>query len=136
MTPLAVQYPPVHSSTPPVVIAPRFYTDKYLFFKPVEMKFVKEDVQLPYTLAPTLMWDRTNNEIYNVKLYDSEYSETYLKPRNKETYFEQSNYIFIRLKSSRLCEDYEAGKLKGKLREVASRLKDDDNDVFAIYKIK
>ena len=136
LTPLAVQYPPVHSSTPPVVIAPRFYTDKYLFFKPVEMKFVKEDVQLPYTLAPTLMWDRTNNEIYNVKLYDSEYSEIYLKPRNKETYFEQSNYILIRLKSSRLCEDYEAGKLKGKLREVASRLKDDDNDVFAIYKIK
>ena len=136
LTPLAVQYPPVHSSTPPVVIAPRFYTDKYLFFKPVEMKFVKEDVQLPYTLAPTLMWDRTNNEIYNVKLYDSEYSEIYFKPRNKETYFEQSNYILIRLKSSWLCEAYEAGKLKGKLREVASRLKDDDNDVFAIYKIK
>ena len=64
LTPLAVQYPSVHSSTPPVVIAPRFYTDKYLFFKPVEMKFVKEDVQLPYTLAPTLMWNRTNNEIY------------------------------------------------------------------------
>ena len=71
-----------------------------------------------------------------VKLYDSEYSEIYFKHRNQETYFEQSNYILIRLKSSWLCEAYEAGKLKGKLREVASRLKDDDNGVFAIYKIK
>ena len=136
LTPLAVQYPSVHSSTPPVVIAPRFYTDKYLFFKPVEMKFVKEDVQLPYTLAPTLMWNRTNNEIYKVKLYDSDFPEKDLRHTMRRTWVGKTNCFIIDYKAPALCEAYEAGKLKGKLKEVASRLKDDDNGIFAIYKIK
>ena len=46
------------------------------------------------------------------------------------------NCIFKSIPASQLCEEYEAGKLEGKLKEVASRLKEDDNDVIAIYKLK
>lgn len=38
--------------------------------------------------------------------------------------------------ASKLREFYEAGKLKGKLKEVAAKLKEDDNDVVVIYKLK
>ena len=38
--------------------------------------------------------------------------------------------------TSQLCEEYEEGKLKGKLKDVVSKLKEDDNDVIAIYKLK
>ena len=38
LTPIAVQYPSAHSTNPPVVIAPFFYTDQFLIFKPVEIR--------------------------------------------------------------------------------------------------
>ena len=35
-----------------------------------------------------------------------------------------------------LCEDYKKGKLKGKLKEVAATLEEDDNRVIMLVKHK
>lgn len=40
------------------------------------------------------------------------------------------------LNASDLCQDYEDGKLKGKLKEIAAKLSEDDNGVIMLVKPK
>ena len=137
LTPFAVRYPSYDSSEIPTVISPVFYMDNYFFFKPVEMKLVENDTFEPYTKAPLLMLDRKSNEIRNItRIYDSNRPSVGLWMNMHHERSEIPNCIFKSIPASQLCEEYEAGKLEGKLKEVASRLKEDDNDVIAIYKLK
>ena len=46
------------------------------------------------------------------------------------------NYVKYRLRPVNLIEDYKAGKLKGKLKEVASRLDEEANFVLMLIKFK
>ena len=46
------------------------------------------------------------------------------------------NYVKNRLRHVNLIEDYKAGKLKGKLKEVASRLDEEANWVLMLIKFK
>ena len=61
LTPITVQYPSVHNSNPPIVIAPYFYTDQFFIFKPIEMKYEPKYVLKPMDDAPLMMWNRKNN---------------------------------------------------------------------------
>ena len=137
LVPIAVQYPPVHSDDEPLIIAPEIYTDSYLFFKPVRMRYVPDDVLKPYWDAPYLMWNRKTNAIMEVtKWKDVNY------PNERNGRFRMidqcnlPNNIHFRYDAEKLCEKYEAGILKGELKEVASKLKFDDNPVIVICKLK
>ena len=137
LTPFAIRYPSIDNSEIPVVISPVFYTDNYFFFKPVEMKLVENYPLEPYDKAPLLMWDRKSNEIRNITyIYDGNRPTRSLWTNMRKEWSESPNCIFKPIPASQLCEEYEAGKLKGKLKEVASKLKEDDNYVIAIYKLK
>ena len=139
LTPLAVRYPSVHSTETPVVISPFYYTDDYLFFKPVPLKIEDKNYQYKsYDEAPLLMWNRKNNEIQHITyFYDSNIQGGRAILANmKNQWIEQPNCAMNGIPAYQLCEAYEAGKLKGKLKEVASQLKEDDNDVVVIYKFK
>lgn len=136
LSPLAIRYPSVNSSKTPVVIAPILYTDNYLIFKPVKLRLDKDYKYAPYDEAPLLLWNKKNNEIQHItRLYDSNRGK-YIKSNMHCERSEQPNCFMTKMKAFQLCEEYEAGKLKGKLKEVASKLKEDDNDVIAIYKLK
>ena len=136
LTPIAIQHPSVHSSNPPVVIAPLHYTDQFLIFKPVEIKYDSKNVMKPYEDAPLLMWNRKSNNIHRIQLYDSNRPEKNTRWSMERVQFEQPNHIRIIYSAEQLCEEYEAGKLEGKLKEIASKLKEDDNDVLMIIKIR
>ena len=137
LTPLAIKYPPVHSRKPPIVLAPRVYSEQYLFFKPVKMTLNEDHPGEPYLIAPTLMWDRKDNKIYKVNIWDSEYTgKGFISHAMDDKWIEEPNCFLMIHWASKLREFYEAGKLKGKLKEVAAKLKEDDNDVVVIYKLK
>ena len=136
LIPIAVQYPSVHDSTPPVVIAPTHYTDQFLIFQPIEMKYDSKYVLQPMADAPFIMWNRKSNSLHRIKLYDSNRPEKNIKWDMKRVQFENPNHIRIIYNAEKLCEDYENGKLKGELKEVASRLTEEDNYVVAICKLE
>ena len=136
LTPIAVQYPSAHSTNPPVVIAPFFYTDQFLIFKPVEMKYDSKYALQPLDDAPLMMWNRKTNEIYRIQLYDSNRPNRKLKNTMEGMQLENPNQIFIAHYADKLCTDNEEGKLKGKLKEVASKLTEEDCHVVAICKLK
>ena len=136
LTPIAVQYPSAHSTNPPVVIAPFFYTDQFLIFKPVEIRYDPKYALQPLDDAPLMMWNRKTNEIYRIQLYDSNRPNRKLKNTMEGMQLENPNQIFIAHYADKLCTDNEEGKLKGKLKEVASKLTEEDCHVVAICKLK
>jgi hypothetical protein len=136
LTPIAVQYPSAHSTNPPVVIAPFFYTDQFLIFKPVEIRYDSKYALQPLDDAPLMMWNRKTNEIYRIQLYDSNRPNRKLKNTMEGMQLENPNQIFIAHYADKLCTDNEEGKLKGKLKEVASKLTEEDCHVVAICKLK
>ena len=136
LTPIAVQYPSAHSTNPPVVIAPFFYTDQFLIFKPVEMRYDSKYALQQLDDAPLMMWNRKTNEIYRIQLYDSNRPNRKLKNTMEGMQLENPNQIFIAHYADKLCTDNEEGKLKGKLKEVASKLTEEDCHVVAICKLK
>ena len=136
LTPIAVQYPSAHSTNPPVVIAPFFYTDQFLIFKPVEIRYDSKYALQPLDDAPLMMWNRKTNEIYRIQLYDSNRPNRKFKNTMEGMQLENPNQIFIAHYADKLCTDNEAGKLKGKLKEVASKLTEEDCHVVAICKLE
>lgn len=137
LTPIAVQSPPVHSSHPPTVIVPVHYTDQYLTFKPIKMIPTPGKPYQNYEEAPTMMWNRKTNEIFRVELYDYNVSQTkYTMRWMWYNHIEHNNCIMRRYKAETLLELYEAGELKGKIKDIASKMKFDDNPLIAIYKLK
>ncbi len=79
-------------------------------------------------------------------------SHTIRKKRNFSTISHTTMIILIRngdissinskgelcstINASELCQDYERGKLKGKLKEVAATLEEDDNRVVVLVRPK
>lgn len=54
----------------------------------------------------------------------------------KRVQFDNPNHVRLLYAADQLYEEYQEGKLKGELKEIASRLKEDDNWVMVICKIK
>lgn len=48
----------------------------------------------------------------------------------------QSGYGLSRYNAGELLEAYQKGKLYGELKDLASSLKEEDNDVLILYKFK
>ena len=81
------------------------------------------------------MWNRESNEIKQVRLYDSNRNKViFTHMRYKQ--FEQGNQMFNLLLPERVCREYEAGELKGKLAETVAKIKEDDNQILVICKMK
>ena len=101
------------------------------------MKYVAGDVNKPYWDAPYLMWKRETNEIVEVtewKDFNFLNKKNVLYAMNGQ--WNLPNYIHFGYSAEKLCEEYEAGNLKGKLKEIASKLKFDDNLVLVLCKLK
>lgn len=136
LTPVAVQKPEVFSSDVPLVVSADLFTDSYMGFYVVKMRYVPEDPYKPLNEAPYLYWNRKTGEIHRYELYDSNIlTEKILRPRMSHTQLDKNQAIF-RFKAEFLVEQYEAGKLRGELKEIASKLSIEDNHVLVLCKFK
>ena len=136
LTPVAVQKPEVFSSDVPLVVSADLFTDSYMGFYVVKMRYVPEDTYKPLNEAPYLYWNRKTGEIHRYELYDSNIlTEKILRPRMSHTQLDKNQAIF-RFKAEFLVEQYEAGKLRGELKEIASKLSIEDNHVLVLCKFK
>ncbi len=133
MTPFLVRNPPVQSMNPEIFLFPQTLTAHYYF-----MEFVKKvwdwDMNNGF---PTdyLMYDKHKKTIFKYTVYNGDYAE------KKEVYmsvFPLDNEIatWQPLEPFRLVNDYKNGKLKGKLKEIAATLEEEDNPVIMLMKHK
>jgi len=82
-----------------------------------------------------LFYDKKNGQISYYKFVNADYPDmSNAGVADDRQISKTGEYIYVFLQASDLLEALEAGKLKGKLKEIASQLTDDDNPVLMIAK--
>ena len=130
LTPIAVQHPSIRAQNPPLVISPFIYTDTYLIFKPVLACDEPSNPQKQTT--PILVWNRKTGDIENWHIHNPNISKRtmylghFYRDNMYSTYTPAENVLLF----------YQHGVLGGRLKEVASKLNEEDNGVVTIFKYK
>ena len=137
LTPIALKIPPVKSKNPRRIVAVEFVSDYFIRFRIIDMVYIPDAPQKPFDESPELVWDKRGKRFRHWKVYDYNYS-TKIKPDFPRARWSDlpRNYGVSSYRAEKLIEQYEKGELKGKLKEVASKLKEDDNRVVILCKYK
>jgi hypothetical protein len=83
-----------------------------------------------------LLYDKKENKIYQPRIYNDDYrSKKFISLEYYSNYDSSEGAMtVIPLSVAELMEAYEKGELKGELKEVASKLNEDDNPVLMVVK--
>ena len=134
LSPFIVRTPSAQAMTPEDFLYMGIYTDRYYFMETVKNVFNFEKGNGFF--ADVLMYDKEEKAIYQVTVCNGDYAEKRpvamtAKPINRDVENVTS------LNASQLVEIYKKGQLKdGKLKEIASRLDEEDNPVIMLIKQK
>ena len=133
MTPLIVRTPSIQSMNPEVFLYTGIITDNYYFMKTVKKEYnFQTNSGFPST---HLMYDRKEKTIYEYTVYNDDFST---KSPVDMIQVAMSNEIAFwqKLEADDLFDAYKVGHLKGKLKEIAAILKEEDNPVIMLVKHK
>ena len=132
--PFLVRTPPIQSMNLKVFLLLNLFSDRYYFMATMKGEYDKKtETGFPRT---SFMYDRQEKEFFKYAVYNGDYSTkkeidlNELRPVNHEIESWQL------LESFQLVEDYEKGILKGKLKEIAGKLDEEDNPVILLIKHK
>ena len=127
LTPFIVRTPSVHSTNPEILCLPILFTDRYCF-----LETFKRESGFSKT---KLMYDRQENIMYNYTVINDDYST-----KNTVEFLtfnsNQTIAFWQKLEAYQLIELNQKGELKGKLKEIAVTLDEDDNPVIMLVKHK
>ena len=133
LTPFWVRTPTVQSMNPEIFLFPEILTDRYYFMKTVKKEF---DFSTGRGFPEThLVYEKQEKTINECIVYNNDFStkrpiEMSQRPLNNEIIFWQ------KLEADDLFDAYKEGQLKGKLKEIAAGLKEEDNPVIMLVKYK
>ena len=133
MTPFIVRTPSVQSMNPEVFLYPALLTDRYYFMKAVKKEFdIKTRQGFP---SKDLMYDRQEKKLFEYTVYNDDFS--YKGPVNFGRSASTDEIAFCqKIEADDLFDAYKEGQLKGKLKEIAAGLKEEDNPVLMLVKHK
>jgi hypothetical protein len=131
--PLIVRTPPVQSMNPVVFLFPSLFTGRYYFMDAVRKEIdVSKDEWFPTT---NLMYDRQEKALFGYTVYNDDYTDKRPVAINKSVpVINEEIASWLPLEADKLVEDYEKGKLKGRLKEIAAKLDEDSNPVIMLMK--
>ena len=127
MKPFIVRTPSVQSMNPEKFLLLSLLTDRYYFMEVVEKV-------LPFS-STDIVYDKQENTLFRYKVYNSDYTydkEAFLKSEPLNGEIPSCQY----LEAWELIKDYKGGRLKGKLKDIASKLGEEDNPVIMLIKHK
>ncbi len=134
LTPFIVRTPSAYTMHPEVFLYTGIYTDRYYFMETVKNVFNFEKGNGFY--ADVLMYDKEEKAIYQVTVHNGDYAEK----RSVAMTAKSINHDIegaTTLNAPRLVEIYKKGQLKdGPLKEIASKLDEEDNPVIMLVKQK
>jgi hypothetical protein len=133
--PMMARTPPVQSMNPVVFLFPSLFTDRYYFMDAVKKEVnVSKDEWFPTT---HLMYDKQERAIFRYTVYNDDYTDK--RPVSIDGSVPVINEEIASrsiLEVPQLIEDYEKGKLQGKLKEIATNLNEESNPVIMLLKLK
>jgi hypothetical protein len=118
--------------TPEVFLFPGFLSDRFYFMQTVKKECDFEKNQEMPTVD--LVYDKQERKMYRSIVYNADFDERKEDlsacPINGEVAYS------VLLEPSYLLDANEKGQLKGRLKEIASNLKEEDNPVIMLIKPK
>ena len=134
LRPFIARTPPVHKMNPESFLILRLVSDRYYFMESIKnvYDFSKEEgFPKKYFIYDTQKKDFFSYIIYNGDYtYKKELYMVMLTPANSK------GELWAALEAFDLRKEYEKGKLKGKLKDVAAKLGEDDNRVIMLVRPK
>ena len=133
MKPFLTRVPSIQSMNPEVFLLPSVVTDRYCFMEIVKKEYsFSTGKGFPSTF---LMYDRQEKSIFRYSVNNADYSyknivNMVLSPQSSDVAF------YHKIEPSGLVDSYKKGELKGKLKEIASKLDPEDNPVIMLIKHK
>ena len=134
LSPFIVRTPSIQTMKPEVFLYMGIYTDRYYFMETVKNVFNFEKGNGFY--ADVLMYDKEEKAIFQVAVYNDDYAEKRPVVMTAKSINCEIEGV-ASLDASRLVEIYKKDQLKdGKLKEIVSRLDEEDNPVIMLVKQK
>ncbi|MDR1357017.1 MAG: 6-bladed beta-propeller [Tannerellaceae bacterium] len=132
LTPFIVRTPPVSMDTR-IFLLPSMFTDRYYF-----MDVVKIESELGRDLFPAthLMYDKEEDALFEYTVYNDDYTDNRPVEINRSNPVNGEIAAYISIQAPDLIEDYENGKLRGRLAEIAAGLDGESNPVIMLLKYK
>lgn len=137
--PIAVRHNTVSKNNVPILATIDAITNQYLLWYTIEKNIDLENRKVSDPI--TYMIDRRTGECFQTKIInndvDPSVETTEFRDRiSANKYVMPQNSVMKYYPAYLLVELNEAGKLKGELKEIASKLKEDDNPVLMIATLK
>jgi hypothetical protein len=136
MTPLIVRTPSSQSMDPKVFLFLNILSERYYFMEAVKKV---NDLSTQQKFSSTyLLYNKRENALFEYTVYNDDYVDKKpisIKPSRPRSV---SNEIatWKALEADQLVESYKKGELKGKLKEIAAKLDEEDNPVIMLIKHK
>ena len=134
LRPFIAKTPPVHTMNPEFYLILRLISDRYYFMESVKNVYdFRKEEGFPRTY---FMYDTQEKDFFSYIIYNGDYSY------KKELYMvmftpiNAKGELWATIDAFELCRDYKKGKLKGKLKDIAAKLGEDDNRVIMLVKPK
>jgi len=132
LTPVIYKIPPGTDSDPNTILNNCLDMGRYQFMELITVRSVREDKRdYPTTY---LCRDKKSGEVFRYKIVIPEYKGKEFRLRMTRSNYEHGISFVIPLLE--LKEAYSENKLSGKLKELTTTLKDDDNDVYVMARFK
>lgn len=134
LRPFIARTPPINTMDPEVFVVLKLVSDRYYFMESVMnvYDFSKEEgFSRTY-----FMYDTQEKDFFKYIIYNGDYSYKKEFYMSMLTPINFKGELWATINAFELCKDYEKGKLKGKLKEVAATLGEDDNRVIMLVKHK
>ncbi|MDR1408662.1 MAG: 6-bladed beta-propeller [Tannerella sp.] len=131
MVPLIARTPPVQSMNPEIFLFLSILTDRYYFMETVKKEFdFGTSSGFP---ATDLMYDRQKKAIFRYTVYNDDYSNK-ISVNMKSASVNDEIASWQNLEAHQLVAAREKGQLKGRLKEIAATLDEEDNPVIMLIK--
>ena len=138
LIPFMVRTPSIESDNAEYFISSVFFTDRYYFIhtEKSEPEAKGDNPDNAYLFYPMkyLMYDRQEKKIYENTVYNADFASKRIVrmfPRNTSN---DEIAFWAKIDAYELIEAYEKGQLKGKLKDIASKLDAEDNPVIMLVK--
>ena len=143
LKPFIVRTPSIQSMSEEIFLFPGVVTDRYCFMQTVKKELNEEMMDTYYRLMRgDLVYDRQEGEVFEYTLYNSDFKDKKQIANLVDeifdlTIFNNDEIAFAwRLETPDIVEAYQAGKLTGKLKEIAAGLHEEDNPVLMLARYK
>ena len=134
LRPFIAKTPPVHTLDPEFYLILKLVSDRYYFMESIKNVYdFRKEEGFPKTY---FVYDTQEKDFFSYIIYNGDYSykrELYMV---MFTPINAKGELWATIDAFDLCKDYKEGKLKGKLKDIAAKLGEDDNRVIMLVKPK